>query len=63
MQYREIVEGKFIDRSNRFIAHVEIGGVREVVHVKKYRAVQGTAPARSIRPSGGIGQSQPKNQI
>ena len=34
MQYREIVEGKFIDRSNRFIAHVEIGGVREVVHVK-----------------------------
>lgn len=34
MKYREIVEGKFIDRPNRFIAHVEIGGVREVVHVK-----------------------------
>lgn len=34
MQYREIVEGKFIDRPNRFIAHVEIGGVWETVHVK-----------------------------
>ena len=34
MQYRKIIEGKFIDRPNRFIAHVEIKGVRETVHVK-----------------------------
>lgn len=34
MRYREIVDGKFIDRPNRFIAHVEINGVVETVHVK-----------------------------
>ena len=34
MKYEKIVEGKFIDRPNRFIAHVEIGGAVETVHVK-----------------------------
>lgn len=34
MKYKNIVEGKFIDRPNRFIAHVEIDGVEQVVHVK-----------------------------
>lgn len=34
MQYQNVVEGKFIDRPNRFIAHVDVGGQREVVHVK-----------------------------
>lgn len=34
MKYREIVDGRFIDRPNRFIAHVEIDGVVETVHVK-----------------------------
>ena len=34
MKYGKIVEGKFIDRPNRFIAHVEIGGQIETVHVK-----------------------------
>lgn len=34
MKYREIKEGRFIDRPNRFIAHVEIGGREETVHVK-----------------------------
>ena len=34
MNYGKIVEGRFIDRPNRFIAHVEIGGVVETVHVK-----------------------------
>lgn len=34
MNYRKIVEGKFIKRPNRFIAHVEIDGVEQVVHVK-----------------------------
>ena len=34
MQYQNIVEGKFLDRPNRFIAHVEIAGKVETVHVK-----------------------------
>ena len=34
MQYQNIVEGKFLDRPNRFIAHVEIMGKVETVHVK-----------------------------
>lgn len=34
MKYGKIVEGKFIDRPNRFIAHVEIAGKIETVHVK-----------------------------
>ena len=34
MRYREVIEGRFIDRSNRFIAHVLIKGVEETVHVK-----------------------------
>ena len=33
-KYREIVEGIFIDRPNRFIAHVDIEGVVNTVHVK-----------------------------
>ena len=34
MKYSNTVSGKFIDRPNRFIAHVVIGGVMETVHVK-----------------------------
>ncbi|MBP3352610.1 MAG: DNA/RNA nuclease SfsA [Lachnospiraceae bacterium] len=34
MIYENIVEGKFVDRPNRFIAHVEIEGTEQVVHVK-----------------------------
>lgn len=34
MKYREIIEGRFINRPNRFIAHVLINGVKETVHVK-----------------------------
>lgn len=34
MQYQNIKEGYFIDRPNRFIAHVEIDGNCETVHVK-----------------------------
>ena len=34
MKYKNIVEGKFISRPNRFIAHVDIEGVEHVVHVK-----------------------------
>ena len=34
MRYREIIEGRIIDRPYRFIAHVLINGVEETVHVK-----------------------------
>lgn len=34
MNYQNIVKGKFIFRPNRFIAHVEIDGNVEIVHVK-----------------------------
>lgn len=34
MKYQRIVHAKFIDRPNRFIAHVELDGEVETVHVK-----------------------------
>ena len=34
MQYRNIKEGRFLSRPNRFIATVEINGVQETCHVK-----------------------------
>lgn len=34
MKYGKIVEGRFLDRPNRFVAHVEIDGAAETVHVK-----------------------------
>ena len=34
MVYQNIVAGRFVDRPNRFVAHVEINGVVETVHVK-----------------------------
>lgn len=34
MKYGKIVEGVFVERPNRFIAHVKIGGTVETVHVK-----------------------------
>lgn len=34
MKYRAIKSGRFIDRPNRFIAHVSIDGQNEICHVK-----------------------------
>ena len=34
MKYREVADGIFLDRPNRFIAHVEVSGAVETVHVK-----------------------------
>lgn len=34
MKYKKVVKAKFIDRPNRFIAHVEVDGNVETVHVK-----------------------------
>jgi len=34
VRYKNIVQGIFLARPNRFIAHVEIDGQKQVVHVK-----------------------------
>ena len=34
MEYRNSVEGAFLARPNRFIAHVAVGGEEQVCHVK-----------------------------
>lgn len=34
MKYRDVTAARFIDRPNRFVAHAEIGGAAETVHVK-----------------------------
>ena len=34
MRYQNVIPAEFIDRPNRFIANVSIGGQRETVHVK-----------------------------
>ncbi|MGN0593112.1 MAG: DNA/RNA nuclease SfsA [Ruminococcus sp.] len=34
MKYKQVVSGIFLERPNRFIAHVEINGFPETVHVK-----------------------------
>ena len=46
MQYGKMVEGVFLERPNRFIAHIEIGGSTEVCHVKN------TGRCRELLPTG-----------
>ena len=46
MKYNNMVPGTFLARPNRFIAHVEIGGQMEVVHVKN------TGRCRELLPAG-----------
>ena len=46
MRYANMVPGIFLARPNRFIAHVEIRGQREVVHVKN------TGRCRELLPPG-----------
>ena len=46
MRYDNMVPGIFLDRPNRFIAHVQIGGQAEVVHVKN------TGRCRELLPAG-----------
>ncbi len=46
MQYSNMVPGIFLSRPNRFIAHVEINGQTEVVHVKN------TGRCRELLPPG-----------
>ena len=34
MKYEHTIKARFLDRPNRFIAHVELDGETETVHVK-----------------------------
>ncbi|MBP5200695.1 MAG: DNA/RNA nuclease SfsA [Schwartzia sp.] len=34
MKYHDVTAARFLDRPNRFVAHAEIGGAAETVHVK-----------------------------
>ena len=44
MKYTDMVPGTFLRRPNRFIAHVEIGGQEQVVHVKNTGRCQELLP-------------------
>ena len=46
MHYKQIVPGIFLKRPNRFIAHIEIDGKEEIVHVKN------TGRCRELLPVG-----------
>lgn len=46
MKYKNVVNGKFISRPNRFIARVEIDGTEETVHVKN------TGRCKELLPKG-----------
>lgn len=46
MQYANMIPGRFLARPNRFIAHVEIDGQTEIVHVKN------TGRCRELLPVG-----------
>lgn len=46
MRYGKMVEGVFLARPNRFIAHIEIGGKLEICHVKN------TGRCRELLPVG-----------
>ena len=46
MRYSQMMPGRFLARPNRFIAHVEIGGQTEIVHVKN------TGRCRELLPVG-----------
>lgn len=46
MKYANMLPGTFLARPNRFIAHVQIGGQTEIVHVKN------TGRCRELLPAG-----------
>lgn len=46
MQYSAVVPGRFLSRPNRFIAHIEIEGKKEICHVKN------TGRCRELLPFG-----------
>ena len=55
MQYSNMTPGVFLARPNRFIAHVEINGQTEIVHVKN------TGRCRELLPAGARVWCQPSD--
>lgn len=50
MRYEKVVEGQFLRRPNRFIAHVLLDGQEEIVHVKNTgRCKELLTPGASVR--------------
>lgn len=50
LKYKEIADGIFIDRPNRFVAHANINGIVETVHVKNTgRCKELLLPGASVR--------------
>ena len=48
MKYENVIPGRFLCRPNRFVAHVEIEGRTEIVHVKN------TGRCRELLPEGAM---------
>lgn len=48
MYYKNMIQGVFLTRPNRFIAHVQIGEKTEIVHVKN------TGRCRELLPAGAL---------
>ena len=61
MHYQNVRAAKFIDRPNRFIAHVELDGNVETVHVKNTGRCRELLVPHGL--SGKGNESQPKNRI
>lgn len=58
MQYSNIIQGHFISRPNRFIAHVDIGGKKETVHVKNTgRCAELLVPGAVVYVQDSLGQN------
>ena len=53
MKYANMVPGTFLSRPNRFIAHVEIDGQAEVVHVKNTGRCRELLPPDCVREMTG----------
>lgn len=63
MQYRSVKKGIFQARPNRFIAHVEVDGGLEVVHVKNTGRCRELLVPGGHGLSGGERQPGPQDQI
>lgn len=63
MKYQKVIEGKFVDRPNRFIAHVKIDGELQTVHVKNTGRCRELAASGCSSLSGSGRQSKTKDSI
>lgn len=63
MKYKKVVKGSFVDRPNRFIAHVKIDDEIQTVHVKNTGRCPGAAASGCRSLSGSGGQSGTKDSL